>query len=230
MRIEDAVSGQQSDVADRAWRTKSRDRFVEIRAALDAMCSGIERCMYCEDSAWTDIDHFVPKSEAPHLAFTWTNYLAACSACNSNYKRAEFPRAAGGARLLIDPTQDDPPEHLMFSPATGMYSPCPGSALALDSIRVFDLNRAGLTKGRQDAWHLLQLAIVAYAQARRNGDHDRAERYQAIAARQPFAGVLKALVTVSDMEHAVGVTADCMTAIERHPEVREWPEVLFAGA
>jgi hypothetical protein len=41
-------------------------------------------------------------------AFEWENYLAACRACNSNYKRSEFPRSADGEELLIDPARTDP--------------------------------------------------------------------------------------------------------------------------
>lgn len=228
-RISAADEGDRATVSERAWRSKSRDRFREVRQTLSAMCSGVERCMYCEDSAWTAVDHFVPRAEDPLLAFAWSNYLAACTTCNSNYKRDAFPRRTDGTRLLIDPTRDEPPEHLVFSPGTGLYDEASESDMGAESIRVFGLNRAMLARGRRDAWHMLQLAIIAYAHSREQGDDEQALRYQAVVARQPFAGVLKALVRVVGSEGMVGVTPQCLAAIDARPEVREWPKAIFAG-
>ena len=47
--------------------------------------------------------------------------VLACSCCNSNYKREQFPWDAAGAPLLIDPTAQDPREHLRLSVRTGKY-------------------------------------------------------------------------------------------------------------
>jgi uncharacterized protein (TIGR02646 family) len=215
-------------VADRAWENKSMARFNEVRATLTAMCSGIERCMYCEDSAWTDIDHFVPKAIEPCAAFVWSNYLGACSGCNSNYKRSEYPTAPDESGLLLDPTRDDPRDHLVFSPSTGLYDAIAESVMADESIRVFGLNRAGLAMGRRDAWILLQLAVVAYANALADGNDVAAAMYKAVVSRQPFAGVLKALVHSAEAAATIGVSSDFLEAIEAHPEVRNWPESLFA--
>ena len=55
------------------------------------MAPGVQRCMYCLDSLGTDIDHFEPKSRRPLRTFCWHNHLLACSRCNSNYKREEYP-------------------------------------------------------------------------------------------------------------------------------------------
>jgi hypothetical protein len=38
------------------WKSKNRDTFSEIRDTLKEMAPGLERCMYCEDSAGTDIE------------------------------------------------------------------------------------------------------------------------------------------------------------------------------
>ncbi|MBK7758736.1 MAG: hypothetical protein IPI35_20530 [Deltaproteobacteria bacterium] len=123
------------------WKAKSpklKDTFDEVRAALEAMASGHARCMYCEDSLGTDIDHFWPKADFPDRAFTWENYLLACSYCNSNLKRNQFPRDAAGQPELLDPTVDEPAEHLFFLPGNGRF-------LAIgpkghQSIAVFGLN------------------------------------------------------------------------------------------
>jgi uncharacterized protein (TIGR02646 family) len=213
--------------AELSWRNRSRQRFAEVRATLDAMCSGVQRCMYCEDSAWTDVDHFRPRAKSPKLAFEWTNYLAACSGCNSNYKRSEFPVDDAGNRLLLNPIDDDPRLHLEFSPTTGLYSAVPGSNLATESIRVFGLNREILAKGRVVAWDVLQLAIVAYDQALSQGDKDQALRYRSAVLCQPFAGVLEALIKSVLAGNAIRVSAECEQAIKSRHEIHDWPHALF---
>lgn len=98
--VMDRLSEQVSGAADpkakasQLWdnRPSSADAaFVEIRRTLQQMAPGIERCMYCEDSQGTDIEHFWPKGRYPAGAFCWENYLLACSFCNSNCKREDFP-------------------------------------------------------------------------------------------------------------------------------------------
>jgi hypothetical protein len=130
--------------------------------------------MYCEDSEATDIEHFYPKSLFPLKAFEWINYLLACSNCNSNYKRALFPQAAGGEALLINPMDDDPLDHLLLSLSTGVFS------FATDkgrkSIEIFGLNRPTLAEGRRGAWSIFSELSVAYAGIDRFADPDRTLR------------------------------------------------------
>ena len=64
------------------------------------------------------------KSRRPIRTFDWSNLFLACSHCNSNAKRNKFPvDPATESPLLIDPTSDDPLEHLALSPSTGEYVP-----------------------------------------------------------------------------------------------------------
>ena len=184
--------------------------------------------MYCEDSEWTAVDHFVPRAMDPEQAFTWANYLAACSICNSNYKREEFPRRTDGTRLLLNPVEDDPWNYLVFSPATGRYEAVGQSDMATESIRVFGLNRASLGIGRKDAWDVLQLAIVAYGNAADRNDDEQADRYRAVVTRQPFAGVLKAIIRTAGSAVPLGLSDECLAALAAHPEIQDWPEALFA--
>ena len=65
--------------ARKLWNMQANRAFREIREALGKMASGLERCMYCEDSEGTAIEHFWPKSVYPDRAFDWLNYLIACS-------------------------------------------------------------------------------------------------------------------------------------------------------
>ena len=56
--------------------------FDEVKRALDRMCSGAVRCVYCEDSRADEIEHVRPKSLYPNVAFAWSNYVYACGPCN----------------------------------------------------------------------------------------------------------------------------------------------------
>jgi uncharacterized protein (TIGR02646 family) len=100
------------------WKN-ARDR-KSIRTALQAlksMAGERERCMYCEDSHGTDIEHFRPKTPYPEHMFDWSNLLLTCTECN-RFKGDRFP-LSNGVPLLIDPTAEDPWAHLDFNPETG---------------------------------------------------------------------------------------------------------------
>lgn len=71
-------------------RNSDKEVFVAIKQSLSEMCAGAQRCVYCEDSAGTQIDHVYPKSLYPELVFSWPNYVFACGDCNTKYKRGRF--------------------------------------------------------------------------------------------------------------------------------------------
>ncbi|MFK4122884.1 hypothetical protein [Streptomyces longwoodensis] len=114
------------------------------------MARGAVRCMYCDDSRGTDIDHFEPLERAPLRAFVWVNHLLACSFCNSTEKHRKYPVDEDGACLLVDPTAEDPADHLALRLSVGTYDPL--SPKGKETIEVFGLNRPELVKGRLDAF------------------------------------------------------------------------------
>lgn len=209
--------------ARKLWKLQANATFREMRRLLTEMAPGVSHCMYCENSEATDIDHFRPKARYPRLAFRWENHLLACSACNSNYKRDEFPRDKNGRRLLIDPTRDDPREHLALSPHTGVYVAL--TPRGAESIRVFGLERATLTRCRQAAWGTVEALILRYAIARRRNDDARALDSQRDLCRFPHASVFEALLDVSRSPAASRyIDPDCLAALAAHPEIRGWAE------
>lgn len=110
-----AVTGAK---ATKIWDTARRSSEVKTaHRTLCAMAGECERCMYCEDSQGTDIEHFWPKSPYPGRLFVWTNLLLCCTHCG-RYKGDRFP-IDGATPLLIDPTAEDPWQFLDFEPATG---------------------------------------------------------------------------------------------------------------
>ncbi|MFZ3374297.1 MAG: hypothetical protein WA183_01955, partial [Chthoniobacterales bacterium] len=110
-------------------RNRKEDKaFKIVRAVLSQMCSGAQRCCYCEDSAADEVEHIKPKHIYPGEVFVWENYLYACGPCNGpkNNKFAVFDPVTGamtqitrqwiatatqpplGNPVLIDPRHEDP--------------------------------------------------------------------------------------------------------------------------
>jgi hypothetical protein len=73
----------------RLQNRKTNATFLEVRATLSQMCAGANRCMYCEDSAADEVEHYFPKDLYPEHVFVWGNYLYACGPCNGK-KRSKF--------------------------------------------------------------------------------------------------------------------------------------------
>jgi uncharacterized protein (TIGR02646 family) len=166
------------EAAKRAWDSKPRERFRAVRDVLTAMCSGEDRCMYCEDSTADEIEHVRPKSLYPDHTFRWPNYLLTCGPCNgfknnrfgvlSAGRRAfvELARPPGaavvqpepGTMVLLDPRREDPLRFMIldlvfpfvFRPLHGRG--CVARARAAYTIEVLGLNRDPLPRRREHAY------------------------------------------------------------------------------
>jgi len=110
------ASGNPTAIWNRTRRTKNM-RAVE--STLQGMSGRRQRCMFCEDSRGTDIDHFWPKVPYPERTFVWENLLWVCAGCNRK-KGPRFLLDDQGKPLLIDPTADNPWNHLYFDSHTGV--------------------------------------------------------------------------------------------------------------
>ncbi|MCP4590005.1 MAG: HNH endonuclease [bacterium] len=208
-------------VAGRCWKNRRRADFQIVRETLRQMASGIERCMYCEDSEGTDIEHFWPKSRYPRRAFDWENYLLACSACNSNHKRTRFPLDANHQPLLIDPTVDEPQDHLVLSPTTGKF--VGRTEKGSQSIDVYGLDREVLVRTRASAWVIIQVHLEAYAEAVARGEGEYATRIAAVFRELPQSGVLVELLAVARTAGASRyIRESSLKAIATHPEIASW--------
>ena len=207
--------------AEARWQRKPAGPFAAVRTALDQMANGRARCMYCEDSAGTDIEHFRPKSVYPARAFVWENYLLACSFCNSNRKRSRFPLDATGAPLLIDPSdaQDDPIRHLELLPTSGRYRG--RSPKGATSVEVFDLNaeaRPGrLPEGRRATLIKLQPLILDSDRCISGGDEWGGHELRRVILDEPFPAVRGYLLQIAAGPNAaLLLRAGVSEAIDRH--------------
>ncbi|WP_327044329.1 HNH endonuclease [Microbispora sp. NBC_01189] len=156
--------------------------------------------MYCGDGLGTDIDHFEPLAEAPLRAFDWPNHLLACSHCNSHQKRESFPRDEDGTTLLVDPSAEDPYEHLELVLSTGVYEALTSRGGV--TIGVFGLNRADLVRGRASAFVRTVSMLRDRARLLQSSDHEEAAEIAASLRDQPFADVLYAMLRYRDMPGA----------------------------
>lgn len=107
-----------------AWASARQTQKLEIvLGKLRTMAGERQRCMYCSDSAGTDIEHYWPKGIYHQKMFEWPNLLLCCTGCGRDNKGSKFP-LKNGTPLLIDPSDgNDPWYHLDFSPSTGAIIP-----------------------------------------------------------------------------------------------------------
>jgi len=78
--------------------------FKSVRKTLSQMCSGAQRCAYCEDSSADEVEHIKPKDLFPESTFVWPNYLYACGPCNGR-KNNHFAVLLYGTGNLVDVTR-----------------------------------------------------------------------------------------------------------------------------
>lgn len=239
----DAVQQQpkpaRTAMAAKKWTSakanQARNQLQHIQEKLQAMCSGLNRCMYCEDSQGHAIDHFRPKSTHPERTFVWENLLYACSHCNSNQKRTQFPLDANGQPLLIDPTAEDPMAHLVFVPDTGDWVARTDPATVLPSPKgtssctTFGLNRDVLKRGRRNTWVALQVLIQAYDQAQSANDLEAARQQRLVISDHPFSSVLVYMLQIAALPPsqipAGALSPGVVTALRNRPEIKTWVTV-----
>ncbi|WDG31194.1 HNH endonuclease [Streptomyces sp. CA-278952] len=190
--VEQASEADRKETAADLWTHTTVRRRVRdgLMVTLADMAPGHQRCMYCGDSQGTDIDHFEPKSLAPLRTFEWLNHLLACAYCNSNQKRNSFPRSeADGSPLLIDPTLQDPLEHLRLVLPVCTYKGLTPQGDAC--IAVFGLNSRGvLVDGRRTAYGTAKQSVELWRIATDRGQHDKAAEIVRLAWNRPLADVL----------------------------------------
>jgi hypothetical protein len=221
LRITCALEGQRTTAARNLWKSSSVRRNVHkpLFDILEKMAPGLCRCMYCGESIGVSIDHFEPVARNAVRTFDWRNHLLACTTCNSNHKRDRYPVDSHDAPLLIDPTAEDPLEHLLLSISTGEYLALTAKGEA--SIEVFGLNVGLRPRGRQQAARVVELALLRWAQAETGGD----ESEKAICIRtirdQPFADVAYSMLRQSNGPNASVLFRPEILSVLREDEVRD---------
>lgn len=224
-----AVPAEEQAKAARALWEKSGTRtrvYRPLKSILQQMALGLEQCMYCGADFGTDVDHFDPIARSPLRAFDWLNHLLACATCNSNHKRDLFPTDVDGRPLLIDPTTEDPLNHMTLSLSTDVYHPL--SAKGVATIEVCGINRRQLVDGRRRARNVVAFCLRGWA-ATDPADRDaKLEEIAELIREQPFGDVCQAMLRQAVAPGAELIFSDAqiaglepdMLAHLRAPEVR----------
>ena len=126
------------------------------------------------------------------LAYEWTNLLPSCPSCNrpGNVggivgKWDFFPIAGVRAfrpvadidkseePVLLNPWRDDPNDHLEFDIDLGVLAG--KTSRGIETVKILDLNRDGLTTARQEILQLVRIAIDDYSSSVIRGPHSDEE-------------------------------------------------------
>ncbi|MCW8384095.1 HNH endonuclease [Streptomyces justiciae] len=196
--------------AERMWKrnTVRRDVYQPVREALEEMAPGVDCCMYCGNHMADTVDHFVPKSRCGLRTFYWPNLLLACSTCNTRFKGNKHRSDGLVGSLLIDPTREDPFDHLDLGLASGVYRPVEGSPKGEWTIEVCGLNEGKRPRVRAEGWLNLADDLQGWAQARAAGDVRNMRRKIYRMRTQPFADVCYAALHKAVSEEALRVFMD----------------------
>ncbi len=194
--------GERSGKARSIWdrKTVRRDIYTLLRNELLNMAPGLGCCMYCGHDLADNIDHYVPIAVDPARTFCWYNHILSCSTCNSRYKRERYATDVFGNPLLLDPTRDDPFDHLHLALSTGLYVEL--TQRGKYTIEACGLNRDKRPEARQRARDLIGILLERWWQATRNGDNPSRLKYLGAIQEQPFADVCQAMIRQASHEAA----------------------------
>ncbi len=108
-----------------------------------AYCEGI-----CESTSYLEIEHFRPKSIYPKLMFDYNNMNISCEKCNKK-KKEKFDER------LINPTVDNPQEHLKFE----TYLLVPIDERGMITIDIFDINNSSRTIKKEEGYETINNSL-----------------------------------------------------------------------
>ncbi|WP_432069114.1 HNH endonuclease [Streptomyces sp. AA1529] len=200
--VEQRLIGYSTDIQNRSGRKARKEKAdalwernetvrkkvkTPIREVLSQMATGIDDCMYCGGHKATDIEHIEPRAKLPLRTFCWYNHLLACNECN-RMKGDRHNDLFVGQHMLLDPTRDDPFDHLHLVVSTGKYGE--KSFKGKKTIEMLRLNERQLPKARLKAWRNVQRNLLAWEVALRQSDSEEWIRLFAEGILdQPYADV-----------------------------------------
>ena len=128
------------------WNTAFKEAKLQLLKMSNYFCA---YCGDRIDEKSMDIDHYLPKEHFGYLAYSWINYLPSCKKCNQSVKQSFTPKSIKGKKIidlvlqeefeydyifddsytvhqitqdrLIDPSYDNPEDHLEFNPEFFFY-------------------------------------------------------------------------------------------------------------
>jgi uncharacterized protein (TIGR02646 family) len=141
-----------------------------------------------------EYDHRVEHPGYYWLAYDWRNLLPSCSKCNRLTitrdgrrvgKGERFPVAGQRANargeeaneqpLFLHPCIDDPEQHLMLDPATGILSGL--TQRGRTCVDLLDLNREGLPEARKEVYDNVRMRVAMASNVTASGDSGAAIKH-----------------------------------------------------
>lgn len=83
------------------WNEKNAEGEKPVRKQLLAMST--DHCAYCGKYIFDTemrVDHYLPKSQFPEIAYAWLNLLPSCDPCNNRRKKTFVPPSLQGKRIV----------------------------------------------------------------------------------------------------------------------------------
>ncbi len=237
-----------TNYADRVARAKdlfprrnrpSNATFRSVRETLTVMCSGAQRCVYCEDSVGDEVEHIQPKDLYPCLVFVWTNYVYACGTCNraksnrfsvvsnggiadvTRRRSAPIVRPRAGAPAFINPRVDNPMDYLHLDLATFVVVPRGGvddlhQQKAGFTIETLKLNRDVLLAARQTAYNSYRSGLFEYVRQSPDAPTDE------LAALIQHVRTMPHPTVWAEMKRQRTSVADLDDLFRQAPEAMQW--------
>lgn len=144
---------------------KNKYNHVDIKSAL--LNETNKKCAYCESTfrhvSYGDIEHILPKSKIPNLAFSWENLTIACSVCNTN--KGDFYCEPNGNNHsnLVDPYSDNPDDFFIFFREAIVANFA--SERAIITNQIIKLDRTDLIEERRKQMDAIDQMLIAIALA-----------------------------------------------------------------
>ncbi len=169
-----------------------RNIYTHAKVKRQLVIDQYGKCCYCERRIGDkgDVEHFRPKGAVQQasgnplikpgyywLAYDWNNLYLSCSVCNQHHKQNHFPlidpetralnhkgKIEKESRLIIDPSQDNPEEHIGFRGASAYEITPAGKA----TISVLQLNDVTLEDDRLNYLKYLKICYKILENSRKD--------------------------------------------------------------
>ena len=243
-QVDDAGSYEDRVASAKKWFSRRNQRwnrtFRRVRESLTRMCSGAQRCVYCEDSVGDEVEHIQPKDLYPCLVFVWANYVYACGRCNggksnkfaviSGNRLVDVTRPRGGpvvppkpgAPAFLNPRVEDPLDFLdldleytfMVLARDGL--PDIARARTEFTIETLKLNRDVLLQARATAFGSYRARLREYVSMRKAATAEEKGRLVDSLKAMPHATVW------AEMKRQHPFVPDLEALFAKAPEALGW--------
>lgn len=212
---------------DTFW-AKLRRRSDMQRFADHLARSFYDKCVYCESQmkhvSPGHIDHYHPKTAIAFQSrmLAWDNWLLACSTCNTN-KGSRFV-FHDGCLVLLDPSAEDPAEHISFLNAQILYC----SERGRKTIELIKLDRLDLDQKRMYWLNYISCLLLVLLRESEVRDQARKLLIWSMQDDAPYAGMIRVFLREKTPNLAIPITPHPMVGVDERIEAMRSLEALVS--